>query len=304
MVELFAGLDIEILAVDNEQAFVDVVVGLEECRCLERGERLARAGRVPDVAVATVLLNAIHNRLDRVNLVRAHHEELGLACDENHVLADHLAKRALGEELIGEVVEVGNLGVVLGREPANRKKPLISVEGEVPCIVVGEVPSVRAIVADDKKLNEAEKRVCVSVAGVVLVFDDLLHRLLRADPKCLQLDLNDGNAVDQEDDVVAVIAAVRIDAGLIDDLKCVLAPVLDVDERVVERRSVVADECFPVPEGACGFVHVGCDDLIEESLELAVGECDTIQGFELFPEVCFKRCSIADAGAIFVLEVP
>ena len=100
------------------------------------------------------------------------------------------------------------------------------------------------------------------------------------------------------------MAVVRIDAELIDDFEVVLAPVLDVDEGVVERRTVVADERFPVPEGACGFVHIGCDDLIEESLELAVGECDMIQGFELFPEVCLKRCSIAEGGAIFVLEVP
>ena len=100
------------------------------------------------------------------------------------------------------------------------------------------------------------------------------------------------------------MAVVGIDAELIDDLEGVLAPVLDIDEGVVERRTVGADERFAVPEGACGFEHVGCDDLIEESLELAVGECDTIQGFELFPEVCFKRGSIADVGAIFVFEVP
>ena len=100
------------------------------------------------------------------------------------------------------------------------------------------------------------------------------------------------------------MAVVRIDAKLIDDLEVVLAPVLDVDEGVVERRTVVADKRFPVPQRAGGFVHVWCDDLIEESLELAGGEFDTIQCFELFPEVCFKRCSIADVGAIFVLDVP
>ena len=100
------------------------------------------------------------------------------------------------------------------------------------------------------------------------------------------------------------MAVVRIDAELIDDLEMVLAPVLDVDEGVIERRAVVTDERFPVPEGACGFVHIWCDDLVEESLELAVGEFDTIQGFELFPEVRFKRGSIVDVGAIFVFEVP
>ena len=100
------------------------------------------------------------------------------------------------------------------------------------------------------------------------------------------------------------MAVVRVDAELIDDFEAVLAPVLDVDECVVERRAVVADERFPVPEGPGGFVHVWCDDLVEESLELAVGEYDTIQGFELFPEVRFKRGSIADVAAISVLEVP
>ena len=258
---------------------------------------------MPDIAVAAVLIDAVDDGLDGVDLVRAHHQEPLLAGDEDHVLADHLAERALGQEPFREVVEVGDLGVVLGREPVDRKEPLVRVEGEVPRVVVGEVPRVRAV-ADDEELDEAEKRLGKSVTGVVLVVDDLLHRPPRADPKRLELDLNDGDAVDQEHDVVAVMAVVRIDAELIDDLEVVLAPVLDVDQDVVERRAVGADERFPVPEGACGFVHVGCDDLIEESLELAVGECDTIQGFELFPEVCFKRCSIADVEAIFVLEVP
>ena len=53
-----------------------------------------------------------------------------------------------------------------------------------------------------------------------------------------------------------------------------------------------------------GFVHVGSHDLIEESLELAIGEFDAVQGFELFPEVRFKHCLIADVGAVFVFEVP
>ena len=116
--------------------------------------------------------------------------------------------------------------------------------------------------------------------------------------------LNDGDAVDQEYDVVSVMAVVRIDAELIDDLELVLAPVLDVNEGVVERRAVVADERFPVPEGACGFVHVGCDDLIKESLELSVGEVDAVECLELLPEVRFKLGFVADRGAVFVLEVP
>ena len=73
-----------------------------------------------------------------------------------------------------------------------------------------------------------------------------------------------------------MMAVVGIDAELIDDLEGVLAPVLDIDEGVVERRTVVADERFPVAERPGGFVNIGCDNLVEEPFELAVGECDTI----------------------------
>src|SRR5680860_1077567 len=75
-VELFAGLAVEVFAVDDEEALVDVGVEFEERGGLERGEGLARAGGVPDVAVAAVLADAPVDGLDGVNLVGAHHEHL------------------------------------------------------------------------------------------------------------------------------------------------------------------------------------------------------------------------------------
>ena len=127
-------------------------------------------------------------------------------------------------------------------------------------------------VADDEELDEAEQRARVAVAGVVLVLDDLLHRPAGVDAERLQLDLDDGHAVDEQDDVVAVVAVVGVDAELVDDLEGVLAPVLDVDERVVERRAVVAGEAVAVAERVGGGEDVGRDDLVEQPLELAVGQ--------------------------------
>ena len=183
-VEFLAGLTVEVLAVDDEKALVNVLVGLEQRRGLEGGERLARAGRVPDISVAAVLIDAVDNGLDSVDLVRAHHQELLLAGDKDHVFADHLAKRTLGEEPIGEVVEVGYLRIVLGREPVDRKESLVRVEGEVADVVVGEIQCVGAV-ADNEELDEAEKRPGISVARVVFVVDDLLHRPPGADPERL-----------------------------------------------------------------------------------------------------------------------
>lgn len=139
---------------------------------------------MPDVAVSAVLVDAVDDCLHGVDLIRTHHQEFLLARYEDHVLADHVSKCALGEELVCEVVEVGDLGVVLGRELVDRKVPFVRVEGEVPLVVVGKVPRVSAV-ADNEKLDEAQEGLGVSVTGIVLVVGNLLHRLSRADPKRL-----------------------------------------------------------------------------------------------------------------------
>jgi hypothetical protein len=45
-----------------------------------------------------------------------------------------------------------------------------------------------------------------------------------------------------------VVAVVRVDAELVDDLEGVLAPILQVHQRVVERRAIVASERVDLPQ--------------------------------------------------------
>jgi hypothetical protein len=240
-VELFAGLAVEVFAVDDEEALVDGGVGLEQRGGLEAGERFAAAGGVPDVAVAEVVFDALDDVLDGVDLVRPHHQQLLLAGDEDHVPADHLAEQALGEEGFGEGVEPLDLGVVGPGVLVDGQETLVGVEGEVAGVVVGEVVGAVAV-GDDEELHEAEDRARVAVAGVVLVFDDLLDGAAGVDAEGFEFDLDGGDAVDEQDDVVAVVAVVGVDAELADDLEGVLAPVGDIDERVVQRGAVVAGE--------------------------------------------------------------
>jgi hypothetical protein len=54
-----------------------------------------------------------------------------------------------------------------------------------------------------------------------------------------------------------MVAVVGVDAELADDLEAVLAPILDVDERVVERRAVVAGEAVNRAEGLGGAEDIG-----------------------------------------------
>jgi hypothetical protein len=113
--------------------------------------------------------------------------------------------------------------------------------------------------------------------GVVLVLDDLLHGTARADGEGLEFNLDDGDAIDEDDDVVAVVAVVGIDAELVNDLEVVLAPVPDVDEGVGKRGAVVAGEVALLAQDAGGGEDVGGDQFVEEALELAIGEADAVR---------------------------
>jgi len=274
-VELFTGLAVEVFAVDDEETLVDVRVNLEKRRSLEARQRLAAAGGVPNVAVAAILFDALDDPLHGVDLVGAHHQQLLLAGDKHGVPTDHVTERAFGEEPISEVVEVRDLGVVFRRELIDRQEAFFRVESEVTGVVIGKVPRVGAV-ADDEELDEAEKRPGVAVAGVVLVVDDLLHGPARADAEGFELDLNGRDPVDEQHHVVAVVAIVGVDAELVDDLEGVLAPVFDVNQGVVEGRAVVAGEAVSLAEGARGGEDIGRDDLVEEALELTVGERDAV----------------------------
>ena len=227
--------------------------------------------------------------------------QLLLGGDQHGVPADHPAERALGEEGVGEGVEVDDLLVVFVGEAVDGQEALVGVEGEVLRVVVGEVEGVGAV-ADDEQLHEAQQRAGVAVAGVGLVVDDLLHRPAGAEPQRLELDLHGGHAVDEQHHVVAVVAVVGVDLQLADHLEGVLAPVLDVHQRVVERRAVVAGEAAELPQAGRGGEDVGGDDLQQQPLELGVGEGDAVEGLELLAEVGFEGEAVADVGAVGVLQ--
>lgn len=187
---------------------------------------------MPDIAIAAVLADAVDNGLHGIDLIGPHHQQLLLAGNQHHIAAEGLAKGAFDQEGLCEAVEVGDLFVADVGEFIDRQKALFGIEGEVPGIVVREIEGAVAI-ADDEKLKKTEQGLGVAVAGIVLVVDDLLHGPARADAKGLEFDLNDRHTIDEEDNVIPVMAVVGIDAQLVDHLKGVFAPVLNVDQGVV-----------------------------------------------------------------------
>ncbi len=196
---------------------------------------------------------------------------------------------------------MGDLAVVLVRELIDGQEALLGVESEVAGVVVGEV--IRAVaVADDVKLHEAQQRPGVAVAGVVIVFDDLLHRPAWIHAEGFQLDLHAGHAVDEQDDIVAVVAVVGVDAELVDDLEGVFAPVLEVDQAVVQRCAVVAGEGIDAAQGLGSGEDIRGHDLIEQAGELGIREADTVQGLEFLAEIALQRGAVGNVRAILVFK--
>ncbi len=301
-VELFPCLAVKVFPVHDEDAFVDAVVLFEQRGSLKGGQRLAAAGRVPDVSVATVVVDALHNPLHGVDLIGPHDHQLLLADNEDHVSADGLAEITFSQESLRKRVEVRDLLVVLVSEFIDGQESLFSIEREVAGIVVGEV--VRAVtITDDEELQKAEQRFGVTVAGVVLIFDDLFHGPTRADAEGLELDLNHRHAVDEQNDVVTMVAVVRVDAKLVDDLEVVLAPVFDVDQRVVQWRPIVAGEGVDAAYGLGRRKDIRRDDFVQKPLEFAIRQVDVVERVELLAEVFLEGRSVANVGTVFVLQL-
>lgn len=85
-----------------------------------------------------------------------------------------MAERAFHQEGRGEIVEVGDFFIRLIGELVDGQETLVLIESEMAGVVIGEIVGAVAI-ADNKELEEAEQRLGVTVAGVVLVIDDLFH---------------------------------------------------------------------------------------------------------------------------------
>ena len=120
LVVLLHRLVVEVLAVDHEQHLLDALHLGRQLGSLEAGERLARAGRVPDVAAGskraqarTVVLgdeDAVEDALAGADLVRPHHEQR--VGDVQHaVVREHHEQRSLGQERCGERHQVGDAAV-------------------------------------------------------------------------------------------------------------------------------------------------------------------------------------------------
>jgi hypothetical protein len=100
-----------------------------------------------------------------------------------------------------------------------------------------------------------------------------------------------------------MVAVVCVDAQLVDDLESVFAPVLDVDQGVIERRAVLPSEAVALAKSAGGSENIRGGDFFEKALEFAFCEFDTVQSFEFLAEVLLQQIAVGNVLAVGVFEI-
>ena len=122
------------------------------------------------------------------------------------------------------------------------------------------------------------------------------------DVQRLELDLDHGHAVDQQDHIITVVAVLGVDAQLVDDLKAVLAPLFEVHQGVLQRRAILAHEGVALAQALGVGEYAGADDLLQQA-RIAFCQVYAIERLELLAEVPLQRDAVADVEAIGVFEI-
>ena len=94
---------------------------------------------MPDVAIAPVLEDAVHDGLHGINLVGAHHQQFLLRSHQHHVSTDHLGEGTLAQEFFGKIVQMGYFLVVFSGELIDGQKLLVRIEIKMLILVVGKI---------------------------------------------------------------------------------------------------------------------------------------------------------------------
>ena len=316
------GLMVEVLAVNDEENLVDPLHACSELCGLEGREGLSGAGGVPDVSaggdgarlfVHAGGFDALEDRFGCGDLVGAHHQEV-TECVEHAVAREDGEDRAFGQECGSEVGEVGDL-VVGGVCPPHGEFVGSRVGGgHLPAraLVVGDVLEAHGVgvvlgvgtIGDDEDLHVSEESVAgAGVEGVALVAVDLVESLAQFLTAPLEFDVHQGQAVDEDGDVVAVGSRARVDRVLADHLHLIAVNVGLVDEADVFGAAVVAGEDLHVVLlDAAGF----CDDGIPsgrgdvdnrvtvEVLPFPVTEAVVVEGLKLDAQIRFEPVAVVD----------
>ena len=308
-VVFFHGLVVQVLAVHHKENFVYVGKLAGQPGGFEGGQRLAAAGGVPDVAAAplgaigfVVVGNgdAVEDALGGGDLVGPHDHEHILG-GEDTVPGQDVEQGVPGKEGAGKVHQIGQ-DLVLCVRPEGGKLEAVAGLGLFVAAGLGLSDGIEpggvgvvfgvGAVGDDEDLHIL-KQAAARPEGVPLVAVDLVEGFPDGHAPALELHMDQGQAVDQNGHVIAVVVAgalVPADGVLVDDLQPIVVDVFLVQQGDVFGSAVVPaqhlDEILLHLAGLFHNVFVGVGQgFMEKAIPLAVGKGVVVEGFQLTAQV-------------------
>ena len=315
-------LIVQILAVHDKKHLVDVIQFRGKLRRLERGQRLAAAGGVPDVpaarysAVFLVVigdLNAVQNALGGDDLIWPHHQQ-HIFRRKYTVTGKNIQNGVLAEKGLGKVHEIGDNAVVGVRPEGGEFKAIAGFGllgflrfGILDMVETGGIGIILRIcaVGDHEDLHEF-----IQPAGrpeaIPLIAVDLVEGFPNGNAPALQLDMDQRQAVDQHRHIIAVIvgsAFLGRDGILVDDLQIIIMDALLVNKLDIFAFPVIpAEHLHIVLLNQPGlFENAGvcvCQHLVPETLPFAVRKAIVIQLFQLRPQIGNQVSLFMDGQAL------
>ena len=246
-------LIVEVLPVDEEDDFIDPRLVPQELGQLEGGQGLAGSGAGKDVAVLIGFQNAAAGSLHGIDLVRAHDHQDRLGGLDDHELVYHFCDGGFPEELRGKLFQgVDALILLIGPEEHEGLQDRI-IEAVRHLVLIAEILRLDGI-GDNEQLEIAEE----ALEGELPIAVDLVDGFVDFHTGALQLDLNEGKAVDQHRHIVPVlindiILMVGIHRDLVGNL--VNVPVcIEREEVQIDRLPVVQAQDILVPQELRGLI--------------------------------------------------
>ena len=306
-VVLLHRLVVQVLSIHHEEHFLDAGHHRGELGGLERGERFAASGRVPDVTarigragffVVRGNQNPVQNPFRGRDLVRTHDQKQVFG-RKNAVPGQDTQNRTLCQKRLREIHEVGNNPVVSIRPERGKFKAVAGLFALFPLAFglfadvavsgrVGVIFRVRTV-ADDKNLN-VFVQTTIRPEAVTLVTPNLVERFPNRHAPTLQFHVHERQTVHENRHIIPGIVSAAVFLELIDDLHPVIMDVLLVDEIDVFGGTIVPTENLHVVgldfSGLLDdSIVAGRDTFLKEPFPLTIGKRVFIQKFELPPQV-------------------
>ena len=302
---LFHGLVVEVFAVDDKEHLINKIELSRQLRSFEAGKGFAGAGGVPDVATAfgsapsLALVRAFDLAQDTLGggyLVRAHDQQ-SIVDIEYRVVQQYAQEGILGEKGYGEIFEVFDEAIVRGRP----------VHGEIEAVFIaldgiGEIARIGAI-ANDEDLQVFVKRAS-AIEALFAVAVDLVKGFADGDAALFELDLHQGQAIDEDGDIVAVgVGAALLE--LLYYLELVAGNGVFIEQIDILNTAIVKDKIIDVViVNFAGFIDDTIAGLIQitinKALPFGVIKLDIIERLQLHAGVGEHRCGGFKIGQKFI----